>query len=206
MADDTTEQEAPETTDESTDDGPDLREQMADLSGQFKNFVESQAPPEPQAQPLDVLSGDDDDDDDGFEPEYEPAYDPYVAQQPPTDPRTEQLWEWATDREQERIRDGLQGLDTKYDDFKEKVPEIRQVLTDMGITDPAQRGNAVLVERVYLSLKAEAAASAETPAEEAASRGAGIERGASGSAPSDEDPDQAFIEAFGKNRNTSVFG
>ncbi|MCC6173954.1 MAG: hypothetical protein IT305_01515 [Chloroflexi bacterium] len=186
---------------------PDFSEQFADLNNKIDTFIQSQQEPQVEAEPLDILDGPVpvDDDEGEYEYEYEPQAE-WDYEEPASDPRVDQVWEWATQREQERIRDGLQALDTKYQDFTEKVPEIRETLDSMGINDPAQRGNAALVERIYLSLKAEADAAAETPAEEAASRGARIERGASGSAPEDSDPDDQFIKDFGSERQKSAFG
>lgn len=185
--------------------GPDLSEQFADLRNQVSQFMESQQQPEPQYEPLDILGGPDPEEGE-VEAEYEPEDYAVGYEEPASDPRVDQIWEWATQQEQRNIKEGLNALDNKYQDFSEKVPEIRDTLDSMGITDPAQRGNAALVERIYLSLKAEADAAAETPAEEAASRGARIERGASGSAPEDADPDAEFIKNFGTGRNKSAFG
>lgn len=182
---------------------PDLSEQFADLNNRVTQFIESQQEPEQPPAPLDVLDGPAPDDEYGDE--YEPVGE-WEDDEPAPDPRVDQIWDWATKQEQQRIQDGLNALDSKYQDFSEKVPEIRDTLDSMGITDPAQRGNAALVERIYLSLKAEADAAAETPAEEAASRGAKIERGASGSAPEEVDPDDQFIKNFGSGREKSVFG
>jgi len=183
-------------------EGPDLTEQFADLNNKLTSYIESQQVEQPAAEPLDILDAPDDSGD-----EYD--YDDATAdgwEQPTDDPRLDQVWEWATQREQERIRTGLQSLGTKYNDFTEKVPEIRSTLDSMGITDPALRGNAALVERIYLSLKAEADANAETPAEEAAGRGATIERGASASAPEEVDPMDEFTRTFGEGRTKSAFG
>jgi len=155
---------------------PDLSEQFADLKNQLSSFMEAQEQPVEQYEPLDILGVDDYEDDGENDAEYEYAYD-----EPPADPRVDQIWDWASQQEQRRITDGLNALDKKYTDFSEKVPEIRDALDDMGIEDPAMRGNAALIERVYLALKAEADAAAETPAEEAASRGAS--RGARVEAP-----------------------
>ncbi|NUQ70396.1 MAG: hypothetical protein HUU17_06180 [Chthonomonadales bacterium] len=183
---------------------PDLSEQFADLNNRVTQFIESQQQPEPQSEPLDILDGPAPADEyEDYEYEYEPVEE---FDDPASDPRVDQIWEWATQQEQRNITNGLNALDDKYQDFSEKVPEIRDTLDSMGITDPAQRGNAALVERIYLSLKAEADAAAETPAEEAASRGAKIERGASGSAPEEVDPDDQFIKNFGSGREKSVFG
>lgn len=185
------------------DSGPDLSEQFADLRNQVTQFIESQQEPAPEYEPLDILGGPDMDED-----EYEaaPADEYEYEPEPVSDPRVDQIWDWATQQEQRNIKEGLNALDNKYQDFSEKVPEIRDTLDSMGIVDPAQRGNAALVERIYLSLKAEADAAAETPAEEAAGRGARIERGASGSAPEESDPDAEFIKNFGSGRNKSAFG
>lgn len=202
MAEEVTDTPVTDTPDAPAQDaGPDLSEQFADLRNQVSQFMESQKQPEPQYQPLDILGIPDDDEEYEYEqPEYE-----YV-EEPASDPRVDQIWEWATEQEQNRITSGLQALDSKYNDFTDKVPEIRDTLDSMGITDPVMRGNAALVERIYLSLKAEADAAAETPAEEAAGRGAPIERGASASAPEDADPDAEFIKNFGSGRQKSAFG
>ena len=205
MAEEVTE-ETPVTDEPSADapEAPDLGEQFADLKNQLTSFIESQQQADPEPAALDILDGPEPveyEDDDG-EYEYVEDYEP----EPASDPRVDQIWEWATKQEQARITDGLNALDGKYQDFKEKVPEIRETLDSMGITDPAQRGNAALVERIYLSLKAEADAAAETPAEEAASRGAKIERGAGGTAPEDSDPVDQFIKDFGSGREKSAFG
>jgi hypothetical protein len=196
-----------ETTDEAPaqDTGPDLSEQFSDLKNQLTSFIESQQEPEPENEPLDILGTPEMDE--GYEPEGEEDYFvPESYDEPAHDPRIDQIWDWATQQEERRIKQGLNDLDGKYTDFREKVPEIRDTLDSMGITDPAQRGNAALVERIYLSLKAEADAAAETPAEEAAGRGAPIERGASASAPDDADPDAEFIKNFGSGRQKSAFG
>lgn len=195
-----------ETTDEApAQDGPDFSEQFTDLGNKLDQLIQSQQEPEPEHEPLDILGTPEMDE--GYEPEGEEDY--YVPEsydEPAHDPRIDQIWDWATQQEERRIKQGLNDLDGKYTDFREKVPEIRNTLDSMGITDPAQRGNAALVERIYLSLKAEADAAAETPAEEAAGRGAPIERGASASAPDEADPDAEFIKNFGSGRQKSAFG
>ena len=187
------------------DTGPDFSEQFTDLGNKLDQLIQSQQEPEPEHEPLDILGTPEMDE--GYEPEGEEDY--YVPEsydEPAHDPRIDQIWDWATQQEERRIKQGLNDLDGKYTDFREKVPEIRNTLDSMGITDPAQRGNAALVERIYLSLKAEADAAAETPAEEAAGRGAPIERGASASAPDEADPDAEFIKNFGSGRQKSAFG
>lgn len=196
--------EAPEneaTPDEQpAPESPDLSEQFADLSNKVSQFIDSQEQPEPQPAPLDILSGPED------EYEYEDDGEMWEPEQPASDPRVDEIWDWATQQERTRITEGLQALGDKYNDFTERVPEIRSAMDRAGLTDPALRGNPALVERIYLSLKAEADAAAETPAEEAASRGATLERGASAAPPEEQDPDKEFIENFGKGRRESAFG
>ena len=197
-------QDAPEevTEDAPQDSGPDLSEQMQDLGARFDKFLESQQQPEPQPDPIDILGAPA-----GDEREYEPEDEYVYEEEPQGDPRLDMVIEHLTAQEQARQKAELNSLADEYGkDFTDKVPEIRAKLDQMGVVDPALRGNAELVRSVYIRLKAEAEAAAETPAEEAASRGAGIERGASGSAPAEEDPDAAFIENFGKNRQASAFG
>lgn len=203
MAEEVTDTPVPADDAPAQDSAPDLSEQFADLSNKLDSFIQSQQEPEPAYQPLDILDGPAPVEDDDDEYEYVEEWD---DPEPASDPRVDQIWDWATKQEQQNIQNGLNALDTKYQDFSDKVPEIRDTLDSMGITDPAQRGNAALVERIYLSLKAEADAAAETPAEEAASRGAKIERGASGSAPEEVDPDDQFIKNFGSGREKSAFG
>lgn len=203
MAEEVNETTSNEATEAEAATAPDLSEQFADLKNQLSSFMESQQQPVEQYEPLDILGAPEEYEDNEQEEEYEYEYD----EQPQTDPRVDQIWDWATQQEQRHITEGLNALDSKYTDFSEKVPEIRDALDDMGITDPAMRGNAALVERVYLALKAEADAAAETPAEEAASRGARVERGASASgAPEESDPDAEFIKSFSAPRQKSVFG
>jgi len=204
MAEEAIENPVDDAGEPAQDTGPDLSEQFADLRNQVTQLLESQREPEPEYQPLDIL-GTPEMEEDEYEGE-EDYFTPESYDEPATDPRVDQIWEWATQREQESIQQGLNSLADKYTDFREKVPEISDTLNSMGINDPAQRGNAALVERIYLSLKAEADAAAETPAEEAAGRGAPIERGASASAPDDADPDAEFIKNFGSGRQKSAFG
>ncbi len=194
-----TEEQAAEPTAEVTEDAP---AQSPDFSEQFediKNRLDRLTPSEPeQSDPTDLLADYDFGDDEEFATE-EPT--------PTGDPRVDQLYEWATQREQMEATQKLQALGDKYPDLREPkmLNQVRAEL-DQITADPVVRNNPRLVEKVYLALKAEADAAAETPAEEVRSRGAKLETDASAGATDEPGPDDAFIEAFGKNREESVFG
>ncbi len=193
-----TEEQAAEPTAETTEDAP---AQSPDFSEQFediKNRLDRLTPSEPeQSDPTDLLADYDFSDDEEF------------AEEPAAtgDPRVDQLYEWATQREQMEATQKLQALGEKYPDLREPkmLNQVRAEL-DQITADPVVRNNPRLVEKVYLALKAEADAAAETPAEEVRSRGAKLETDASAGATDEPGPDDAFIEAFGKNREESVFG
>lgn len=196
-------------TDETTSEAP--APAAPDFSEQFtaiQDKLDRLAPPPPtEADPTDLLGDYNyDDEDTDTEPAYEPQYQ-QEQYQPPEDPRVAQLYEWATQREQMEATQKLQALGEKYPDLKEPkmLDQVRAEL-DQITADPVVRNNPRLVEKVYLAIKAEADANAETPAEEARGRGAKLETDASAGAASEPSPDDAFIEAFGKGRESSVFG
>lgn len=167
---------------------PDLSEQFADLSAKLdKALAPAEEPaPDPAAAFLDFDLETDDDD-------FEDEDDDEPAPQGVDPDRFEAVESYLIEQEMEKRTKALQALPQKYEDFTETIPQIKQVLDDMGIKDTVQRGNAKLIERIYLSLKAEADADAETPAEEAARRGARLETGATGTTPgAEDDPDADF--------------
>jgi hypothetical protein len=204
MSDEAVVEETAETPAAAEDSTPDLSEQVSNLDQRFNQILERLPEPAPAPAPLDVLSGLDQDEEEAeWVDDDEPAY------ETPTDPRDQQIEElrnWAVAQESQKQTEALRALADKYPDFEEMVPQIRDALDDAGITDPYLRGNAKVAERFYKSLKAEADASAETPAEEAASSGAAIETGASASALAETDPDASFYENFGSSKDKSVFG
>jgi len=184
-------QDRPEASEQAPQ--PDFSEQFAALDQKLDQL--NARIPEPQAADLleDYGYEDEDDDDDLYLPE-------------PEDPRLDRIESYLAQREADERQAGLQALADKYADFTEKIPEIRDALDDMGIADPAARGNPKIAERVYLSLKAASEDAAETPAEEARSTGARLETGAGASSPGDEpDPYESLIEGFGQNAERSVF-
>ncbi len=191
----TPEAEAPESNDAPAPETPDFTEQFQNLNARFDQLAE-RLPAQEQPQADDLLNFDYDDDDDE-EPDYLPE---------PEDPRLDRLEQHIAQQEFDKRQEGLRALGNKYTDFIEKIPEIQDALDEMGITDPALRSNPKVAERAYLSLKAEAEAAAETPAEEARSRGARLETDAGASSAEEEpDPYASFIEGLGPDGETSVF-
>lgn len=199
--------EETQDTTESTDSDsstPDFSEQFTDLSNRLDQITARLPEQQEEAEhdPADLLLSEDDDyepySDDELEADDDQGY------ETPNDPRLDRIENHLLEREQERIVGDLQALGEKYPDMREQIPQIRAKL-DQITDDPAMRANPNLVENVYLALKAQADADAETPAEEARSRGARIETGASAGAPTEPDPDAAFIDAFGSGREESIF-
>ncbi len=180
---------------------PDMSEAMAALDAKLDKLY-SRLPEEPRQDLSSTLTADE------YEVEDEDDDDDQYQWQDPNAQAIDQIYDYLNSEARAKRDDQLEALTEKYDDIEEMGPQIAAVTRELAeeAGNPSLVDNPKLVERVYLSMKAEADAAAETPAEEARGRGARLETDASASGQQDDSEEDKFIRDFGKGRGSSVFG